>query len=67
MCLSSVANLPRSAQHSPPSAQHTAAAQAEAVTMIREEVPEHARQYGLDVIARLKVAHKFPAGGWQVC
>ena len=30
--------------------------------MVVEEIPEHARQYGMDVIARLKVAHKYPAG-----
>eukprot|EP01049_Picozoa_sp_SAG25_P013769 SAG25_NODE_2227_length_1821_cov_1.117886_2_plen_56_part_00 len=48
-------------------AQNTAAAQAEVLALIGEELPEHARHYGLDVIARLKVAHKYPAvGGWQV-
>ena len=36
--------------------------QAEVNAMIVQEIPEHARQYGLDVIARLKVAHKYPAG-----
>jgi hypothetical protein len=36
--------------------------QAEVNAMLVQEIPEHARQYGLDVIARLKVAHKYPAG-----
>lgn len=36
--------------------------QAEVNAMLVDEIPEHARQYGIDVIARLKVAHKFPAG-----
>jgi hypothetical protein len=36
--------------------------QVEVNAMLVQEIPEHARQYGLDVIARLKVAHKYPAG-----